>query len=199
MVAAGVARRRVAWGVESLAVVLIGVGLAAACGLRVFVPPLVMGAAARLGGVPLPADAAWLASWPALAVLTLATLLEVGGYYLPLVDNLLDLAAAPSALVVGTLIARAYLPELEPVAAWAAALALGGGAAGTVQALTSTLRLASTGATGGVANPLVASGENLGALLASLLALTLPLLSAALLLGALGWGAWRLARRRRAG
>ena len=58
--------------------VILGIGLAAACGFRVFVPFLIVGIAARTGHLALGPSFAWLSSTPALVVLALATLLEIG-------------------------------------------------------------------------------------------------------------------------
>ena len=54
----------------------VGIGLAAAAGLRVFLPLLVLGMAARAGWVPLGDEFAWLASSAGLAALSVATLIE---------------------------------------------------------------------------------------------------------------------------
>ena len=59
--------------------ILVGIGLAAACGFRVFVPLLVMGAAARLGWFDPSPGFAWLAATPALVAFGAATAL-VGGF-----------------------------------------------------------------------------------------------------------------------
>lgn len=178
--------------------VLLGVGLAAATGFRVFVPPLMLALGHQIGLVELPADSAWLASPMAIVLLAAATLAEIGAYYLPLIDNLLDTIAMPAALLAGTLLAGAVLPELDPWLRWTAAAVVGGGTAGTVQALTSFTRAASTGATAGLANPVVATGELIGATLLSLLALLAPVLAGAAVLALIVLGARTWQRRRRA-
>lgn len=183
---------------DALFAALLGLSLAAASGFRVFVPPLVLALAARFAGLELPPEAAWLAHPLALTALAVATAAEVGAYYVPLLDNLLDTLALPAAGVAGTLLARAFFPDAAPLAEWVAAAALGGGAALGVQGLTSLTRLASTGTTGGLGNPVVATGENAAAAGLSLLALALPALAAALVLLLLVLAARRLGRRRRA-
>ena len=65
-------------------------------------------------------------------VLGVASVLEVGAYYIPVVDHLLDTIASPAAVVAGTVAAGALLPfgaEMHPAVKWAAALIAGGGAA----------------------------------------------------------------------
>jgi hypothetical protein len=80
--------------VETLLSLLIGFGLAAACGFRVFVPLLVLALGARtdFGAqvFQLAPGFEWLASDAALIAFAAATLLEIAGYYVPWVDNLLD-------------------------------------------------------------------------------------------------------------
>ena len=82
---------------ELLLSLSLGVGLAAACGFRIFVPFLVMSIAAQSGHLNLAPSWEWISSWPALAILAVATLLEVTAYYIPWLDNLLDTIATPAA------------------------------------------------------------------------------------------------------
>lgn len=155
----------------------VGLGLAAAAGLRVFLPLLVLGVAARLGALPLASGFDWLASGPAIAALGSATLLEVSAYYLPWIDNLLDVVATPLAIMAGILLTAAVATGLPPELRWAAAIIAGGGTAGAVQGLTSLTRLKSTAFTAGAANPIISTLELVGSFLASILAIALPLVA----------------------
>ena len=65
---------------EALLSLGVGVGLAAAAGLRVFLPLLLLGSAARLGWIPLTDGFGWLASGAGLSALGVATVLEIGAY-----------------------------------------------------------------------------------------------------------------------
>ena len=85
-------------------VILVGVGLSAACGFRIFVPLLVMNLAALSGHLHLAQGFQWLASYPATIAFSVATCLEIAGYYIPWVDHLLDSMATPAAVVAGTLL-----------------------------------------------------------------------------------------------
>ena len=59
-------------------------------------------------------------------------------------DNLLDSAAAPAAVVAGTVASAAVITCIEDLLGkWAIALITGGGAAGMVQVLTVAARAAS--------------------------------------------------------
>jgi hypothetical protein len=161
----------------------VGLGLASAAGLRVFLPLLLLGSAASLGWVPLTDGFAWLATGPALAALAVASVLEIGAYYVPWVDNLLDLLAAPLAIAAGITATAAVTTELPPALRWALAIVAGGGTAGIVQGLTSVARLKSTATTGGAGNAILATLELVGSLVTAIVAITLPLLAILLVVG----------------
>ncbi len=172
---------------ETLLSVLTGIGVAAACGFRVFVPLLALGIAGRIGILPLNGSFVMLASLPALIALGTAAVLEIAAYYVPVLDNALDVAAAPAAVIAGVLASAAAITDLPPVLSWGIALIGGGGAAGLLHGATSLLRLKSTALTGGTANPLLSTGEFFGALVTSLLAVLVPVVSAVLILLVLVW------------
>jgi hypothetical protein len=172
----------------------VGLGLAAACGFRIFLPLFALGAAARAELVPLASGFEWLATTPALGAFALATAFEVGAYYVPWLDNLLDLAATPAAVAAGALASASVLTDLPPLLQWSVALVGGGTAAGIVSGATSLLRLGSTASTGGAGNPVVATAEWLAAAVLAVLAIVVPVL-ALLVLGALVVAIHRLVRR----
>lgn len=181
----------------------VGIGLAAASGLRVFVPLLTLAVGVRLGLVPAGETWAWLGSWPALAGLSAACALEIAAYYIPLLDNALDVIATPAAAITGTMAAAvpifAALDHAHPGMGWATAAMAGGGTAAAVQATTVAARATSTLTTAGAGNPILATLENLGAAALSLVALVLPVLIGLVMLalaGALAW--WWLVRSPRA-
>jgi hypothetical protein len=155
----------------------LGIGLAAATGLRLFLPMLVVSAAAYTGHLPLGDNFAWLATPPALILLSMAALLEILAYYIPGVDNLLDTLATPAAFVAGTVVSAAVITDLPPMVKWAAAIIAGGGIAGLTQTVTTVLRAKSAVMTGTLGNPVIATAELGGSLLVSLLALAAPLLT----------------------
>ena len=70
--------------------IVLGVGLAAATGFRVFLPLLIVSGAAYSGHLPLADNFAWLGTSSALIMLGVAAFVEVLAYYVPGVDNLLD-------------------------------------------------------------------------------------------------------------
>src|SRR4051812_42956100 len=88
-----------------------GVSLSAACGFRVFVPPLVLAIAVRLGVVPATAGPAWLGATPTLIVLGAATVCELLVYKVPWLDHAMDVIATPSAVAARVAVCAAILPE----------------------------------------------------------------------------------------
>lgn len=167
---------------EVLTALCIGVALSAASGFRIFLPALILSVAATQGNLPLTSELAWIGTYPALLVFAIATLIEIGSYYIPLLDNFLDSLAVPLVLVVGTILTAALLPDLEPVTRWTLSIVLGGGIAETIEVLTILLRLASTGFSAGLGNPILATAEILIAITISMLALFVPFLAVFLVL-----------------
>ncbi len=155
--------------------VLAGISLSAASGLRVFIPILALGLAGRYELLPVSEQFMWMTSDLVLLIVGIAALLEVGSYYVPLVDNLLDLVATPAAMAGGTVILASLLPEMNAATQWLTAAVLGGGTAGVVQGSTVLARGLSTASTGGIGNPIISTGETGGSLLAVLLAVFVPI------------------------
>jgi Domain of unknown function (DUF4126) len=180
--------------IELAVPIALGVGLAAATGFRVFLPMLIVSAAACTGHLPLGENFAWLGTPSALIMLSVAALVEILAYYIPGVDNLLDILATPAAVVAGTLVTAAVITDLPPMVKWTTAVIAGGGVAGLTQSVTALLRAKSTVLTGGIGNPVIATAELGGSLLVSLLALAAPLI-ALLVVALFLWLAIRLIRQ----
>ena len=180
---------------DTLLSVVLGIGLSAACGFRIFVPFLVAGIAARTGHLTLGPSFTWMASTPALVALSVATVIEVGAYFIPWLDHALDVIATPAAVVAGAVMTASVVTGLGPMLRWTLALIAGGGIAGTVQALTVGTRKVSLLTTGGLANPAVAAAELGGAVGLALLAVAVPLLAFALVVWALFFGVRFILRR----
>ena len=161
---------------ELIISVIVGVGLSAACGFRVFIPPLVMCIAAKAGHVSFGADFVWMETNVALVAFSIAAILEIGAYYIPWLDNALDTIAAPAAVVAGTMTTAAMLGDISPWMKWSLAAIAGGGAAGTVQVTTTVARGASSVLTGGLGNWVLSTGEGIGAAITAILAIVVPIL-----------------------
>jgi Domain of unknown function (DUF4126) len=162
--------------------IVLGIALAAATGFRVFLPMLIVSGAAYTGHLQLDNSFAWLGTLSALTMLSVAALAEVLAYYVPVIDNLLDTLATPAALIAGTIVSAAVMTDVPPMVKWTAAVIAGGGIAGLTQGLTALLRAHSTVLTGGLGNPVVATGEFVGALVISFLALAAPAAAIALVI-----------------
>jgi hypothetical protein len=174
--------------------IVLGIALAAATGFRVFLPMLIVGGAAYTGHLSLNDSFAWLGTPYALTMLSVAALVEILAYYIPVVDNLLDSLATPAAFVAGTIVSAAVMTDVSPMVKWTAAVVAGGGIAGLTQSMTAILRAHSTVLTGGLGNPVMATAELGGALLISFLALAAPAAAIALVILFL-WLAIRLLHR----
>lgn len=191
----------------------LGVGLAAACGLRVFLPMAVASVASKAGFIELGSGFEWISSWPAVAGLSLACVLEVVAYYVPWLDHALDSIATPAAVVAGALVsASQVLPalsggepgsadavrEMHPLIKAIVPMLVGGATAGLVQLGTVAARSVSTITTGGLGNPVVATAENVSSLALAVLAILVPLAAGLLLVAAFVLVVrWRVARARR--
>jgi len=179
--------------VEVLLGALMGIGLAAACGFRVFVPMWVVSVGVLSGHVEVAPHMAWLGSPLALGALSVAMVLEVASYHVPWMDNLLDTLMTPAAVVAGVVLSSAFLVEVSPELRWTLSVVAGGGAAGAVQGLTVAARAVTGVTTGGLANPIVGFTEAVGSLVTSVLALVLPVVA---VLGLVGGGVFAVGRLR---
>ncbi|HNR41545.1 MAG TPA: DUF4126 domain-containing protein [Bacteroidales bacterium] len=184
---------------EIITAAAIGLGLAASCGFRVFVPLLVASVAAKLGIFPAAEGFQWLAGWPAIICFGTATVVEVMAYYIPFVDNLLDTITTPLAIAGGTLLMTSVLPVDNDLLRWAAGLIFGGGSAAAVQGGTVVTRAASSKLTAGTGNAVLATGEHAASFGVSVLALFIPLIIAALLIVLIVYLISRSGRRIRGG
>lgn len=177
--------------------ILVGVGLSAACGFRVFVPLLVMSIASLSGHLTLASGFSWIGSYPALVAFSVATCLEVAGYYIPWVDHLLDTMATPAAIVAGTIITASMVTNTSPFLKWTLAVIAGGGAAGLVQGTTVLARGVSTATTGGLGNPIFATIELGGSVAMAIMAVLAPLVALAIIALVLWFAAGKILRRPR--
>src|SRR6266704_2988656 len=112
---------------ETLLSICVGIGLSAACGFRIFVPLLLMSVASLTGHLTLAHGFEWVGSYPALVTFAVATSVEIAGYYVPWVDNVLDAIATPAAIVTGSLVTASLVTDLSPFLKWTLAIIAGGG------------------------------------------------------------------------
>jgi Domain of unknown function (DUF4126) len=178
----------------SLVSISLGIGLAAATGFRIFVPLLLAGIAARLDWIPLNASFVWLESTPALLTLGTAAVFETLAYYIPGLDHILDLIAAPAAVVAGVVASASVMTDIPPSVMWPLAIVAGGSVAGLTKTGTALVRAKTGVATAGLGNPVVSTAETAGATAVSLLALLVPILCFVLVVAILYWSVRRIGR-----
>jgi len=135
-----------------------------------------MSAAALLGQLGLSDGFAWIGTYEALVLFSVATLLEIASYYIPWVDNLLDTIATPAAVLAGAIATASVVTDLSPMMRWTLAIIAGGGTAGIIQMGTTWVRGLSSVTTGGVGNFVVSTGEWMGALTMAVLSVLFPFL-----------------------
>ena len=172
----------------------LGLGLAAACGFRIFVPMLVLSGASLGGYVDLGSGFAWIGTTPALIAFGMATAMEIGAYFVPWVDNLLDSVGAPAAAIAGTVVAASAITGIDPMLKWTLAAIAGGGAASVVHGGMALLRGGSSVGTGGLANPLVSTAEAGGSFALAFLAIFIPF-AGLVAVALVAYGGTRLLRR----
>lgn len=161
--------------------VLIGIGLAATCGFRVFVPLLALGVAGMFGYVNLGSGFQWIATYPAIVALSVATLAEVLAYFFPYVDNLLVTVSSPLSIMAGVMAMAAVMTDVSPAVQWSLAIIAGGGAATASSLVSNGVHHSSTAVSGGLANPLVSAVESVMSVVMSILSILAPILAILLL------------------
>ncbi|MCB0722129.1 MAG: DUF4126 domain-containing protein [Ignavibacteriae bacterium] len=162
--------------------IILGVCLSAAVGFRIFVPMLILSIAANAGYVELSDSFLWISTLPALIAFTSATIIEIIGYYVPWMDNMLDTISTPLSIVAGAAATGAVIIDVDPLISWTIAIILGGGSAFTVEVLTVKARALSSFFTGGLGNQIVATGELFFSTFISILAIVVPIVALAFLL-----------------
>jgi len=184
---------------EAAAALATGIVLAASAGLRAFLPVFAAALGARFLGMPVPDYLAWIASPATLIIFGAATVFEILGDKIPVVDNALDAIQSVTKPLLAALAATPFIFQFAPEHAAALGLAVGVPLALGVHAAKATVRAGSTATTAGAVNPLLSVVEDALVIVAVVLAFVLPLLAlllTALLLGQLVRAARAVWRRR---
>lgn len=185
------------WIQQYLVPILLGIGLSAACGLRVFLPIFILSLLTHFGNISIAENFSWLSSWPAIIAFGSASIIEIIAYYIPWLDNLLDTITIPSSVVAGTLVLASTNTELETVIKWTLAVIAGGGTAGLISTATALTRAKSTMVSGGATNFIVASAETVGAIIMTIISTLLPIVAGIAVLWLLYVAVKRILRRRK--
>lgn len=160
---------------ETIISIFLGIGLAASVGFRVFLPLFALSLASYFNVWELNESWQWIGSLAAVITLGVATLVEIGTYYIPFVDNLMDTIAIPLATIAGTAVMVSTVADLSPVVTWALAIIAGGGTAATIKSATGATRLTSSVSTAGLGNPIVTTIETGSSIVMTVLSLFLPI------------------------
>jgi hypothetical protein len=169
--------------VEWVPAIALAIALAATAGIRAWLPLFLAGLLTRAGWLELGASFTFLASTRALVILAVASALEILGDKIPAVDHALDTLGTPLKLGAGALLAAAAFGTVtDPLTSTLLGVAVGAPTALVPHAAKSLVRVASTAATGGLANPVLSLLEDLVTLAAFALAVLVPLALAGLVL-----------------
>ncbi len=181
---------------ELIISLLIGIGLSATSGFRLFLPFLVISIASLTGYLDLTPSFQWIGTYPALTVFAVATLLEILSYLFPIIDNLLSSVSIPFAMIAGTIITASVLVEVSPLLTWSLAIIAGGGASLTTKTTSTLLHAGSTAVSGGTANPLLSILETLYSVVMAVVSIIAPVLII-FFFGFIVWVGTRIMRKRR--
>jgi hypothetical protein len=160
--------------------IFLGTTLAAAAGLRAFLPLFLLGVLERahlLAPFSLGENFQWLTSDAAILTLGIATALEVIADKIPAVDSVLDSVMTFVRPGAGAVSAFAILSSQDPVLAYVGGIVLAGGATLPVALGKSTLRLGSHLTTAGAGSPVLSVAEDATSVGAITLSVLVPILA----------------------
>ena len=157
-----------------------GLGLAAASGFRVFLPPFLMAVWVRIGFLDVNIEGTEFESFSSdvsILLLGVASLSEILAYKIPWMDNMLDSLATPMAGLAGVSVVAVSLEGADPSVQWALAIIAGGGTSLSIQSATVAGRGLSSMFTLGLANPFFSLIEDIASILLIFIALLAPLVA----------------------
>lgn len=177
----------------------IGIGLAAATGFRVFMPLFLLSLGSRLELFQVDSEWAWTGSNLVLMTTSVAMLIEVLAFYIPVVDNMLDGLSIPLAAISGTALFALQFTEIDPLFRWSMAILAGGGTAATISTAMAGTRAATSLGTAGLGNFVVATLETIGSTILTILALFVPFMAILVVIGLFYffWKFWKKQFRRK--
>lgn len=178
---------------DAMLEILTGTGLAVAAGLNAYIPLLLLGLAGRFTDVvQLPEAWAWLTNEWVLLILGILLVVELVADKIPAVDSINDwlqslIRPAAGGIVFGTGSASQTAAVTDPAAfidsqQWVP-IVIGIVIALAVHALKALVRPAANALTAGAAAPVLSTAEDVGAVTLTVLALLIPVLVVAAILG----------------
>jgi hypothetical protein len=176
-----------------------GVVLAAAAGLRAFMPLFALGLGSRLLDWSIAPSMEWMSTDVGLVGLGIAAVVELLADKVPLVDHTLDVLHTVVGPLAGALVAFSLSADLPPAVGAILALALGAPVAGGVHLIAALTRVKSSVMSAGSFNPALSLVEDVVAVAAIAVTFLIPILTlfiAPILIGVvLGYLFRRLSRR----
>ena len=157
--------------------IMMGISLAAVAGLRAFLPLCVVAWLAHAKLLTLSAAYSWLGSDAAIIVFSVASVLEIAADKIPVVDVVLDHVADYIKPVAGTVLVSGLITRWDPLAATVFGLMAGGSISALFHQAKKLTRITSTGATLGLANPVISATEDLAGGIGILTAFFAPALA----------------------
>lgn len=168
-----------------------GIVLAAATGLRAFLPLAVIAWAGRLGWLPLNDSFHWIGSLPAVIAFSSAVALELLADKYPALDHVFDVLNTVIKPVAATVIVAASFTELDPLYALVIGVAAGASIAEVVHLVKAKLRLVANLFSFGLAAPVLSLVEDAVTLGLTCAALLVPLLAVIAVAGLVAVLLWR--------
>ena len=155
----------------------IGISLAAATGFRIFMPLFLLSLGCRLELFQVGNEWAWAGSNLVLIATSMAMIIEIAVYYIPVIDNILDTISIPLAAVAGTLLFAIQFTDISPFFRWSTAIIAGGGTAATISTVLAGTRAASSIGTAGLGNFVISTMETIGSTILTILAIFVPFMA----------------------
>ena len=157
--------------------IMLGIGLAASCGFKVFVPFFIISIANLSGHLELSQSFEWIGTYPALILFGVATLIEIVSYCFPFIDTAVDVISTPVTAVSGVIAVASCVQGMSPMFSWVIAIIVGGTVAGGSKIVNTGVRGATTTVTGGLGNGILNILQTILALFLSILSIFLPILA----------------------
>jgi hypothetical protein len=175
--------------------VLSGLTLAAPAGLNAYIPLLAVALAQHFGWVHLRAPFDGIGAWWVIGLVAVLLVVEVIADKVPAVDHVNDVIQTVVRPAAGGLLAISSSQQgtVEPVVLLVAGVLIAGG----VHAVKATARPAVNVSTAGAGAPVVSTGEDILAVVGTVLALLVPVLAAVLIVAVVVTAIVIIRRRRR--
>ncbi len=155
--------------------ILIGLGLSAASGFRLFVPFAILSIFSISGIYNTTSTPFIFSSDLFLVIFIILSVSEVLLFYNPWIDNMLDLISTPASIFTGIILTYFVLYDTEIYLRLLISVILGGLVSLNVQLLTVKARSSTSIFSKGTGNQIVSTIENISSIFISILVLKFPL------------------------